>query len=156
MLFDEMISKASEQLGSKKAVSIALGIDATNLSHAMKGVRRLPDFACFRLAELIGINPAEVIAASALITEKDEEKRKVFYPFVMAGKSATIATIALLGVAALTTPRPASAHSMPPTSDLIHIMSTLRRIRPHSLKVLGFMSLECFFSPFRYHATKTI
>lgn len=42
----------------------------------------LPVYACIKLAELIGVTPLEIIAASELVTEKREERRAVFLPFV--------------------------------------------------------------------------
>jgi transcriptional regulator with XRE-family HTH domain len=103
----EMIRLGSERIGSQKELAETLGIAATHLSNAKKGERGLPLDACFALAKILDISPACVSAASALVTEKDEKKREVFYPFV---------------VGVLAAPSAANDRTMTNANRLIHIM----------------------------------
>lgn len=92
------------EAGIKKretAVSLAeeLEQDATALRNAKAHRRGLPVYACIKLANLIGADPLEIIAASELVTEKREDRKAIFRPFVQMGRlahpmSVTIATIA--------------------------------------------------------------
>lgn len=96
-IIESGVTKAHEQ----KALALLIGINPVDLAQAKAGRRKLPEFACVNLANYIGIDPMAVIAASALVTEKDEDRRKVFYPFVM-GRAATIAALtAIIGMTAL-------------------------------------------------------
>lgn len=97
----ELIELGNKKAGEQKALADFLGLAPTQLTDAKAGRRGLPDFACFRLAKLLEMNPAIVTAASALATEKDEERRKVFYPFVMGRAAAIALATALIGTAAV-------------------------------------------------------
>ena len=77
-----LIERAEKATGSQKALCLMVGQDAGNLRGAKAGLKGLPDHVCVRLAELIGEEPMTVIAASKLVTEKKEEVRKVWRPFV--------------------------------------------------------------------------
>lgn len=72
-------------------------------------MRGLPVYACIELARLIEVDPMEVIAASELVTEKNEKRKAIFLPFVhMAGYAQPMV---LAGVAATTTIALATANS---------------------------------------------
>ena len=78
-----MDMKTYIELGEKKAgkqIELAriLNIRDTALRLAKSGKKGLPDAVCIKLADYIEVNPLLVIAASNLVTEKDEERRKVF------------------------------------------------------------------------------
>ncbi|MDO8291108.1 MAG: hypothetical protein Q7T44_17990 [Parvibaculum sp.] len=90
----ELIENGNKAAGTQAALAKAIGVTTQNIANAKAGRYGLPDYACFQLATLLKIDPAQVIAASALVTERNEERRKVFYPFVM-GKTATIAALSL-------------------------------------------------------------
>lgn len=108
MTLAQLIDDATARTGTQKATALALGVKPQQLTDAKHGRIGLPDYACFRLAALLDLDPAQVIAASALVTEKDPERRAVFAPFAL-GKtatwliaivtSATTATIAPTGTA---------------------------------------------------------
>ena len=71
------------EMGEKKAgkqIELArfLGIRDTTLRLAKSGKMGLPDAICLKLADYIEVSRLEVIAASNLVTEKDEERRKLF------------------------------------------------------------------------------
>lgn len=104
----ELIEAGYREAGSHTELADALGIPRNMLTDVKGNRKKMPDYACFALAKLLHIDPAIVIAASNLVTEKNEERRKVFYPFVM-GKAASFAAIAvLLGTTAL----PSDSHAM--------------------------------------------
>lgn len=67
-----------------------------------------PEALCIKLADFIDVNRLEVIAASNLITEKDEERRKIFESCFSRVANFTIATF-ILGVICIMTPQPANA-----------------------------------------------
>lgn len=76
------IATGENTAGGTKALAEHLGVGPTDVSNAKAGRRGLPDYACVILARLIGEDPIRVIAASELVTEKKEERRKVWLPFV--------------------------------------------------------------------------
>lgn len=78
-----MDMKTYIEMGEKKAgkqVELArmLNVRDTALRLAKSGKKGLPDAICIKLADYIEVNPLQVIAASNLVTEKDEERRKIF------------------------------------------------------------------------------
>jgi len=110
----ELIELGNKKAGEQKALAALLHLAPTVLADAKAGRRGIPAPSCFLLAEYLGIDPARVIAASELVTEKNEERRKVFYPFVM-GRAAMIATMsALIGATALPPESHASSGFMTP------------------------------------------
>lgn len=87
------------ELGEKKAgkqaeLAKVLGISDAYIRAVKRGSRGLPDVTCIRLADYIEVDRLEVIAASNLVTEKDEEKRKIFEScFQKVASVAAIATV---------------------------------------------------------------
>ena len=78
-----MEMKTYIEMGEKKAgkqteLGRILGIKENYLRNAKSGRAGLPDAICIKLADYIEVNPLQVIAASNLVTEKDEERRKIF------------------------------------------------------------------------------
>lgn len=91
------------------ALGKMLGLTQPAISAAKAQTRPLPIDAVVKLADYIGADLKAVIAANELVTEKKEEKRKYWLPFVETARAATvIATIA--GVASFMSPSPAEAH----------------------------------------------
>jgi hypothetical protein len=78
-----MIEIAAKKEGSIRNLAKVLGVTDSNLTSAKMGRRGLPAMACGKLAEILGIDRWTVIAASELVTEKNEEKRAYFSPFVL-------------------------------------------------------------------------
>jgi hypothetical protein len=120
MELKQIIEMAEKATGSQKELSEKIGQSPSRLRDAKSGRCGLPNYACVMIADLIGMERIAVIAASELITEKKEERRKVWFPFV--GKTAA------LGVAwAVTlnmTPYPAYATEMLQVTDsTVYIMS---------------------------------
>jgi hypothetical protein len=80
-----MIESAAVKAGSQTNLAKVIAMNPNDLSSVKAGKRGLTMFACFKLAELTGIDVKKVIAASELITEKNEDKRAFFAPFVLNG-----------------------------------------------------------------------
>ncbi len=89
-----------------------LGIHPNHVSNAKAHARGLPADACVKLSDLLGIELKAVLAASELATERKEEKRAFWLPFVTNTPDLTrIASYALILtiVTNLMTPTPAEA-----------------------------------------------
>ena len=79
----DMIENAAKIAGNQTAIAKVIGVHPNDLSAAKAGKRGLPEVACGKLAEILGIDRWTVIAASALVTEKNPEKRAYLAPFVL-------------------------------------------------------------------------
>lgn len=101
----ELIESAAKIAGSQTALAKVIGVRPDQLTHAKAAKAGLPEVACGKLAEVLGIDRWTVVAASALVTEKNPEKRAYLSPFVhtLPRKAATwiigIATAATLTTA---------------------------------------------------------
>lgn len=120
-----MDMKTYIELGEKKAgkqIELArfLGIRDTTLRLAKSGKMGLPDAICIKLADYIEANPLQVIAASNLVTEKDEERRKIFESCFT--RAASIAAAALILAGSSMTSSPAHAQHQKTGASSICIM----------------------------------
>ena len=103
------------ELGAKKAGSLtALGkildVSQPNMSHAKAHKARLPADAVVRLSDYLGIELRIVMAANELATEKKEEKRRFWSPFVEHARAATFAiAVTSACVTSFVSPTPAEA-----------------------------------------------
>ena len=68
-----------------------LGQNANLVRDAKAHRKGLPNYACVKLADLLGAERIEVIAASELVTEKNPERREVWIPFVLAAEARKLA-----------------------------------------------------------------
>lgn len=104
----EMIEAAAKIEGSQNNLAKVIGVAPDYLTHAKAGRRGLPNIACGKLAEIIGVDRWTVIAASDLVTEKNPEKRAYLTPFVLelprkaAAWMIATASAAMIGTAAPT------------------------------------------------------
>ncbi|MDP3662068.1 MAG: hypothetical protein U1D41_10135 [Nitrosomonas sp.] len=103
------------ELGEKKAgsqIKLAeyLGQYDSGLRAVKAGKKGLPDAVCIKLADYIGVDRLEVIAASNLVTEKDEERRKIFESCFT--RAASIAAAALIFAGSSMTSSPAHASQL--------------------------------------------
>ncbi len=114
--------EAGEMKAGKQAeLAKILGISENYLRTTKAGRNGLPDAICIRLADYIGVGRLEVIAASNLVTEKDEERRKVYESCFT--KAASVAAAALIiGASSIVSPPPANAAISPLESSNICIM----------------------------------
>lgn len=76
------ITKGIEVTGGPAALARLIGIRHSHLNEAKAGKRGLPPVACGKLADLVSANRWDVVAASEILTEKDEAKRAYLLPFV--------------------------------------------------------------------------
>lgn len=108
MELKEIIEQAEKTAGGQKALALRIGQDAGNIRGAKAGIKGLPDYACVMIAEITGLDPMTVIAASNLVTEKKEERRRVWHPFVNRAASVLLGLILTI-VNLIMTPAPAEA-----------------------------------------------
>jgi hypothetical protein len=87
----EYIKAGIEKYGSVVSLAKLIGQDAANVTNAKAHRRGLPNYACVMLADLLGAERIEVIAASELVTEKNPERQKVWLPFVLAAEARMLA-----------------------------------------------------------------
>jgi len=78
----DLIEQGNRAAGTQVLLADAIGVSSMMITNAKAGRAGLPGFACVRLAKLIGAEPMAVIAASELNTEKKEERRAEWLPFV--------------------------------------------------------------------------
>lgn len=77
MLINEYIEKAEKKAGTQKELARILGITTSYIRNVKAGKSGLPVEVCILIADYIEEDRLEVIAASNLVTEKDERKRKI-------------------------------------------------------------------------------
>ena len=78
MEMKKYLELGEEKAGKQIELAKILGIQDSYIRIVKSGRRGLPADVCIKLADYIGVDRLEVIAASNLVTEKDEEKRKIF------------------------------------------------------------------------------
>lgn len=92
----DYLNAGINRLGGAKQLADYLGILPQALSNAKAHQRGIPNDACFKLAELLKADVRGVIAASELATEKKEDKRAFWRPFVSGTDMRRIAGYALI------------------------------------------------------------
>ncbi len=115
MDINKYIEMGEKKAGKQIELAKILGISDSYIRIVKTGRRGLPDAVCILLAEYIGENPIEVIAASNLVTEKDEGKRKVFERYLKKPNSeaASITTVILVTLILTLSPaQPAQAQDV--------------------------------------------
>lgn len=88
------IAKGIDAAGSLTALAEKIGMARQALTAANAGHRGLPPVACGKLADLVGVDRWDVVAASEILTEKDEAKRRYLLPFVLATAQNVMTTTA--------------------------------------------------------------
>lgn len=74
----DYVEKGEKKAGSQVKLAEYLKIQASTLGLVKQGKKSLATAHCIKLARYIDADEIKVIAASNLIIEKDEEKRKIF------------------------------------------------------------------------------
>lgn len=95
----ELLDKCKEKLGISSTYALAkhFEVEESGLNNYYAG-RRIPDdYACFKIAEILEIDPGYVIATIKAESEKNEKKRDYFRSF--GGTSRKIAASLMLVVA---------------------------------------------------------
>jgi len=135
MELSELIERGVRVTGSRTHLAEALDLRPNQITDAKR--KGLPIAACFQLAELIGANPAEVIAASELVTEKKPERRAILATY--AQHAICIALSA--GVILTATPSPANAAPVLKTAGEGFVLCKVRRAVRRILRSL-YMPME--------------
>ncbi|GJL73527.1 MAG: hypothetical protein NMNS01_27260 [Nitrosomonas sp.] len=102
------------EMGEKKAgkqIELAkhLNIRPSTLRIVKSGRTSLPAAICIELARYIDVDELEVIAASNLIIEKNEERRKIFESCFKTARTASI--VIALGAATMISPTTVNAET---------------------------------------------
>jgi hypothetical protein len=119
----EYLEIGARKAGSLTALGKILDVSQPNMSHAKSQKAKLPIDAATRLADYIETDLKAVIAANELVTEKKEQKRAYWRPFLEQARAASIAlTLAAALVSTYLTPCPANAATASTTSGKICIM----------------------------------
>lgn len=106
----DYIEMGTRKAGNLTALGKILDVSQPNMSHSKAQKKPLPIDAVVKLAEYLNCDLKGLIAANELVSEKKEEKRRFWSPFVENAKAASFAlalTIAL--VTNFVTPTPAEA-----------------------------------------------
>ena len=121
MKMKNYIEIGATKAGGNKPLAKILGQSEVALCEAKSGKRGLNDAICIKLADYIEVDRIEIIAASNLVTEKDEERRKIFESCFSRAASFTIAAI-FIAVISIMTPSPANARQATNTAPILCIM----------------------------------
>lgn len=95
MNLKEIIEKAEVHAGGQKALSLKIGMGASNIRNAKAGQCGLPIHVCIMIADMIEMDRIEVIKASELVTEKKEERRNFWQSLTAKAASVTMAAVIL-------------------------------------------------------------
>lgn len=102
------------EFGTISELAEELGLQRESLSAAKAHRRGLPAYAIVKLARILNIDVQTLIAASELVTERKEEKRAFWLPFVTNQKDlARIAGYALILSIVTNFVTPTSAEAAP-------------------------------------------
>lgn len=120
------IEMGEKRAGKQVELAKILGVRDSYLRTVKTGRNGLPDAVCILLARYIEVDPLEVIAASNLVTEKDEERRKIFESCFT--KAASVAAAAIV-ISILTLPlqKPVNAQEISSNLPLYKLLAIDRR-----------------------------
>lgn len=97
------IEMGEKKAGKQAELAKILGISESYIRVAKAGRNGLPDAVCFVLANYINTDEASVIAASNLVTEKNENRRRIFENYLKkSGENAAKMMIGGLVISILT------------------------------------------------------
>ena len=108
MKMKTFIEAAEKKAGKQFELARILEISDAYIRMVKSGKRSFSDDVCIQLADYIGADRLEVIAANNLVTEKDEKKRKIFESCFNKAASVTAAAL-ILGASTIMTQSPANA-----------------------------------------------
>lgn len=95
MNMKKYITLAIADIGSQRELSDYLGVSSQQITNAKNGRAGLPIAVCCQIAQIIGMNEMEVISASELITEKNQDRRAILLPFVSHAASVIVGIVIL-------------------------------------------------------------
>jgi plasmid maintenance system antidote protein VapI len=97
MKMQKYIEMGEERAGKQIELARLLDVSDGYIRMVKGGKRGLPDALCIKLADYIGVDRIEIIAASNLVTEKDEKRRKIYEScFKKTSKAAGITAAAIV------------------------------------------------------------
>ncbi len=105
------IERAENKAGKQIQLAKMLEISDAYIRMVKSGKRGFPDDICIQIADYIGADRLEVIAASNLVTEKDEKKRRIFESCFTRAASVTAAAI-VISILTLTLQKPVNAGNL--------------------------------------------
>ena len=126
MKMNEYIEKAERKAGKQIELAKILGISDGYIRMVKAEKRCFSNDICIKLADYIGADRLEVIAASSLVTEKDEEKRKIFESCFSRAASIVIAS-SVISILTLSPQAPAHADFLKPTVNNTNYWQLTRR-----------------------------
>ena len=118
MLINEYIEKAEKKAGKQIELAKILGISDGYIRMVKAGKRGFSNEISIILADYIEEDRLEVIAASSLVNEKDEKKRKIFESCFSRAAGIIIVT-SVISIMTLAPPKPANAMNL--TNQLTQI-----------------------------------
>lgn len=89
MEMKELIEIAEKKAGSQIALAKMLGQFDSSIRQVKAGKKGLPDAVCIELADFLEVDRLAVIAASNLVTEKNEKRKKIFLGCIKGLEKAT-------------------------------------------------------------------
>lgn len=107
------IELAEKKAGQQIKLAEILGVKASNIRSAKANQRGFPVEVCIQLADYIGVDRLEVIAASNLVTEKDEKKRKILES-CFSRAAGIIVAASVISILTLPSAKPVSAQGFSP------------------------------------------
>ncbi|MER0205032.1 MAG: hypothetical protein DU480_14525 [Nitrosomonas sp.] len=122
MKMKNYIEEAEKKAGMQLELAKLLNISSSNIRSIKAGKRGLPVEACIILADYIRADRLEVIAASNLVTEKDEEKRKILESCFQKVASVTAAAV-ISSILTLTPQQTVKAENLSSQFTKIQIIS---------------------------------
>ncbi|MDP1549425.1 MAG: helix-turn-helix domain-containing protein [Nitrosomonas sp.] len=105
------IERAEKKAGKQIELAKMLGISDAYIRMVKSGKRGFPDDICIQIADYIGADRLEVIAASNLVTEKDEKKRRIFESCFTRAASVTAAAV-VISIMTLPIQKPVNAGNL--------------------------------------------
>lgn len=145
----EMIETAAKLQGSQNNLAKVIGVAPDYLTHAKAGRRGLPEVACGKLAEILGIDRWTVIAASALVTEKNPEKRAYLAPFVLElPRKAAAWVLGLASAAMIATLAPTDSYA----NDTLNVSTPAEKPAPQGFAAGHYDTVPIMRSGHRFFA----
>lgn len=149
------IEMGEKRAGKQIELAKTLKVRDTAIRLAKSGKQGLPDAVCIQLANYIEVDPLEVIAASNLVTEKDEERRKIFEGCFKRSKERATAMIIgglVISILTMVPETPANAGVQNNNLNKIYIIRNRRQKQRRMSDYLAafFDSLRDFFWQTRF------
>ncbi|OQS44024.1 hypothetical protein B0T49_21755 [Chromobacterium violaceum] len=138
-------AKTALNAASDYALAKALKTSHVNISNYMNGKSQMDDYHCIKVAQVLGIDPMEIIAAAQEEREKNEEKREFWRDFREARtRERGHASVQMIGAVAMMMMGALLAMKWPEgIYGLYYVKSCIERIFKQTAKMLvtRYMSL---------------